>query len=115
MLPDKHAEGGGRLQLPTGPLALLGALALFGLMAEGSATDWSGVYLQRTMNASEGVAGLAVTTFTGSMAVARLSGDRLASSWAPPGSSAAVRRSRPRDSAWPWRSRFRPSRSSGSA
>ncbi len=77
MLPDKHAEGGGRLRLPTGPLALLGALALFGLMAEGSATDWSGVYLQSTMNASQGVAGLAVTTFTGSMAVARLAGDRL--------------------------------------
>lgn len=77
MLPDKHAEGGGRLSLPTGPLALLGALAIFGLMAEGSATDWSGVYLQSTMNASQGVAGLAVTTFTGSMAVARLAGDRL--------------------------------------
>jgi MFS family permease len=77
MLPDKHAEGGGRLRLPTGPLALLGALALFGLMAEGSATDWSGVYLQSTMNASQGLAGLAVTTFTGSMAVARLAGDRL--------------------------------------
>jgi hypothetical protein len=42
MLPDKHAEGGGRLRLPTGPLVLLGALALCGLMAEGSATDWSG-------------------------------------------------------------------------
>jgi MFS family permease len=77
MLPDKHSEGGGRLRLPTGPLALLGALALFGLMAEGSATDWSGVYLQSTMKASEGVAGLAVTVFTGSMAVARLAGDRL--------------------------------------
>jgi MFS family permease len=77
MLPDRHAEGGGRLRLPTRPLALLGALALFGLMAEGSATDWSGVYLQSTMNASQGVAGLAVTTFTGSMAVARLAGDRL--------------------------------------
>ena len=77
MLPDKHAEGGGGLRLPTGPLALLGALALFGLMAEGSATDWSGVYLQGTMRTSEGVAGLAVTVFTGCMAVARLAGDRL--------------------------------------
>jgi MFS family permease len=77
MMPDKHAEGGGRLRLPTGPLAVIGALAMFGLMAEGSATDWSGVYLQTTMNASPGLAGLAVTTFTGSMAVARLAGDRL--------------------------------------
>ena len=77
MLPDRHAEGGGRLRRPTGPLVLLGALALCGLMAEGSATDWSGVYLQSTMNASQGVAGLAVTTFAGCMAIARLAGDRL--------------------------------------
>jgi MFS family permease len=77
MLPDKHAQGGARLRLPTGPLILLGSLAVFGLMAEGSATDWSGVYLKTTMNASPGLAGLAVTTFTGSMAVARLAGDRM--------------------------------------
>jgi hypothetical protein len=76
MLPDRHAEGG-HLRLPTGPLALLGALAMCGLMAEGSATDWSGLYLQRSMGASEGLAGLAVTTFVGSMAIARLAGDRL--------------------------------------
>lgn len=76
MLPDKHAEGA-HLRLPTGPIALLGALAMFGLMAEGSASDWSGLYLQRSMGASEGLAGLAVTTFVGSMAVARLLGDRL--------------------------------------
>lgn len=77
MLPDRHAGGGGGLKRPTGPLVLLGALALVGLMAEGSAGDWSGVYLQRTMNASEGTAGLAVTAFVGCMAVARLAGDRL--------------------------------------
>jgi MFS family permease len=77
MLPDRHAEGGGRLRRPTGPLVLLGALALVGLIAEMSATDWSALYLQRTMDASEAVAGLAVTTFVGSMAVARLAGDRL--------------------------------------
>jgi MFS family permease len=78
MLPDRHAEGGAGLRLPTGPLVLLGGLALCGLMAEGSASDWSGVYLQSTMNASQGVAGLAVTVFAGCMAIARLAGDRLA-------------------------------------
>jgi MFS family permease len=77
MLPDKHVGGGARIQLPTGPLVLLGVLAVCGLMAESSATDWSGVYLQSSMQASQGVAGLAVTVFTGSMAVARLAGDRL--------------------------------------
>ena len=76
MLPDRHAEGG-RLRLPTGRLLLLGALALFGLLAEGSATDWSGVYLRRGLESTEEMAALAVATFTGSMAVARLFGDRL--------------------------------------
>jgi MFS family permease len=76
MLPDRHAEGG-RLRRPTGRLLLLGALALFGLLAEGSATDWSGVYLRRTLESTEAMAALAVATFTGSMALARLFGDRL--------------------------------------
>jgi MFS family permease len=76
MLPDKHAETGG-FRRPSGPLVLLGALALVGLMAEGSASDWSGVYLQHSMSASEGTAGLAVTAFTGCMAIARLAGDKL--------------------------------------
>lgn len=77
MLPDRHAGSGSGFRRPTGPLVLLGALAMVGLMAEGSAGDWSGVYLQRTMNAPEGLAGLAVTTFVGCMAIARLFGDRL--------------------------------------
>jgi hypothetical protein len=77
MLPDRHADGGGRLRRPTGRLALLGALALVGLLAEGSASDWSGVYLRRGLEASEGMAALAVATFAGAMAVARLAGDKL--------------------------------------
>jgi MFS family permease len=78
MLPDRHAEGGGGgLRLPTGRLALLGTLAMVGLLAEGSASDWAGVYLHRSLLASEGVAALAVATFAGAMAVARLAGDKL--------------------------------------
>ena len=78
MLPDKHAEDEQHFRLPSGPLVLLGLLCLFGLMAEGSAMDWSGVYMQHTLDAPEGLAGLAVTAFAGSMALARLAGDRLA-------------------------------------
>jgi hypothetical protein len=77
MLPDRHAAGSGGLRLPTGRLALLGGLALVGMLAEGSATDWSGVYLRRTLESSEAMAALAVATFTGSMAFARLFGDKL--------------------------------------
>lgn len=77
MLPDRHVGGGGGLRLPTGKLALLGALALFGLMAEGSASDWSSVYMRRGLEASEAMAALAVATFSGAMALARLAGDKL--------------------------------------
>jgi MFS family permease len=56
---------------------LLGTLAMVGLLAEGSASDWAGVYLHRSLLASEGVAALAVATFAGAMAVARLAGDKL--------------------------------------
>jgi Major Facilitator Superfamily len=77
MMPDRHAGSGGGLRLPTGRLALLGGLALVGMIAEGSATDWSGVYLRRGLLSSEAMAALAVATFTGSMAFARLFGDKL--------------------------------------
>jgi len=76
MLPDRHAEPGG-LRRPSGPLVLLGVLGLVGLLTEGSASDWSGIYMQRSLGAAEGTAGLAVTAFAGSMAAARFAGDRL--------------------------------------
>jgi len=67
MLPDRHAEGGAGIEAPHRTAGASRGLALCGLMAEGSASDWSGVYLQSTMNASQGVAGLAVTVFAGCM------------------------------------------------
>jgi hypothetical protein len=76
MLPDRHAESGG-LRRPPRALVLLGLLALIGLMAEGSAGDWSALYMQRSMAAGPGMAGLAVASFAGCMAAARLAGDRL--------------------------------------
>ena len=77
MLPDRHGGRATGFRLPSGRLALLGALALVGLVAEGSATDWSGIYVRHSLSASEGMAALAVATFSGSMALARLFGDRL--------------------------------------
>jgi hypothetical protein len=77
MLHDRHTGEGGGFRLPTGRLALLGGLALVGMVAEASATDWSGVYLRRGLDASEDMAALAVATFAGSMALARLAGDKL--------------------------------------
>ena len=76
LLPDRHVESGG-LRRPSGPLILLGVIALIGLMAEGSAYDWGGIFMHGTVGTSEATAGYAVAAFGACMAVARLTGDRL--------------------------------------
>lgn len=77
LIHDNHSGEGPAFQLPSGRLLLVGALCAAGLLAETSATDWSGMYLTRDMGVDAGLAGLGVTTFTGCMAISRLVGDRL--------------------------------------
>jgi MFS family permease len=77
LIHDRHTGEGPFFQLPGGRLLLIGGLCAAGLLAETSATDWSGMYLTRDMGVEAGLAGLGVTTFTGCMAISRLVGDRL--------------------------------------
>jgi MFS family permease len=58
---------------------LLGLLALFGQVGEGSAGDWSAVYLHVNLGAPAAVATLGLAAFSVMMAAGRLVGDRLAS------------------------------------
>ena len=53
------------------------------LLAEGSVTDWSAVYLNDEAGASEALAAGGLTAFSLAMAVGRLSGDRLAERLGP--------------------------------
>jgi len=69
---------------------LLGLLALFGQVGEGSAGDWSAVYLHVNLGAPASVATLGLAAFSITMAAGRLVGDRLATSF---GSVALVRAS----------------------
>ena len=62
--------------LPRGPLALLGLLGFFGAMSEGSIADWSGIFLKEQFHVTDGVAPLALSTFSMMMLAARLGGDR---------------------------------------
>jgi MFS family permease len=57
---------------------LLGLLALFGQVGEGSAGDWSAVYLHVNLGAPASVATVGLAAFSVMMAVGRLAGDRLA-------------------------------------
>lgn len=68
---------------PTGALFGLGALAFFGLLAEGSMADWSAVYLQHTLGTSASVAAIGFAAFSGAMAIGRFSGDSLVNRFGP--------------------------------
>jgi len=69
---------------PTRRLALLGAVAFCVLLAEGSVTDWSAVYLNEGTGASEGLAAAGLSVFSLTMAFGRLAGDRVAEALTAP-------------------------------
>jgi MFS family permease len=62
---------------------VLGLLALCGQVGEGSAGDWSAVYLHVNLGAPAGVAVTALAAFSITMAAGRLAGDRLAARFGP--------------------------------
>jgi MFS family permease len=62
---------------------ILGLLALCGQVGEGSAGDWSAVYLHADLGAAPGVAAVALGAFSVTMAAGRLAGDRLAARFGP--------------------------------
>ena len=66
-----------KFALPRGPLVLLGLLGFFGSMAEGSIADWSGVFLKEHFSASDGLAPLALSSFSMMMLMSRMVGDKM--------------------------------------
>lgn len=66
-----------KFAFPSGPLALLGALAFCAAMLENSVADWGGVFLKEHFKVKAGFAPLALSAFTVTMLVARLFGDGL--------------------------------------
>jgi predicted MFS family arabinose efflux permease len=83
MLRTAAAPSSGRLSLPTGPLALLGVLAAFGLIGEGAMYDWSVLYVKQDLHAAAGTAALAYASFSGAMAAARFAGDSVRARCSP--------------------------------
>ena len=62
---------------------VLGLVALCGQVGEGSAGDWSAVYLHANLGTSAGVAASALGAFSVTMAAGRVAGDRLAARFGP--------------------------------
>jgi MFS family permease len=68
---------------PLAVIWVLGLLALCGQVGEGSAGDWSAVYLHASLHTSAGVAAVALGAFSVTMAAGRVAGDRLAARFGP--------------------------------
>jgi predicted MFS family arabinose efflux permease len=62
---------------PTGLVALLGLLAFAGAMTEGAMMDWSAVFLHFNRGFAEAGAGLGFAAFSATMAIGRLTGDKV--------------------------------------
>jgi MFS family permease len=62
---------------------ILGLLALCGQLGEGSAGDWSAVYLHANLGTSAGFAAAGLAAFSVTMAAGRMVGDRLAARFGP--------------------------------
>ena len=77
MLPEKHASTGAVFTRPPRRLVLVGFVALCALVAEGSAGDWSGVFIKDNIGGTARDAALAITLLSAGMAATRLTGDRL--------------------------------------
>lgn len=71
---EPHPAGKRTFQLR---LVLLGVAGICAMLAEGSAADWSPVYLRDELGVHAGQAGLAFTAFTVTMTLGRMVGDRV--------------------------------------
>ncbi|MBZ6176239.1 MFS transporter [Streptomyces olivaceus] len=64
-------------------LIFLGLLAMCALVGEGTAADWSAVYMHESLGSSAGTAAAAFAAFSVAMTAGRLLGDRLAARFGP--------------------------------
>jgi hypothetical protein len=75
---DQDAQkGGSSFARPSRALAALGIVAFCGLLIEGAIADWSAVYMNDTLNTGPGLAAGGFAAFSLTMAIGRLTGDRL--------------------------------------
>jgi predicted MFS family arabinose efflux permease len=83
LLPTPPEAAGPRFARPERTVALLGALAFLGLMAEGAMADWSAVWLHDELGASMADAASGFAAFSLAMAAGRFAGDRLVGRFGP--------------------------------
>jgi MFS family permease len=74
---DEHEREGGAAVHWTLPLALLGVITFCSFVGEGSASDWSAVYMTQELGSSQALGALAFAAFAVTMAAARFAADPL--------------------------------------
>lgn len=73
--PDAAKE---KLRLPLTPLPwLIGLVALFSMVPEGSVLDWGALYLRNELGASVALSGFGFAAFSATMAIMRFAGDHV--------------------------------------
>ena len=84
LLPvEPEAKGGPAFARPTRGILWLGVIAFCVLLGEGAMADWSAVYLRNTLETSAGFAAAGYAAFSATMAIGRLTGDRLTAHLGP--------------------------------
>jgi MFS family permease len=81
--PDRDARPRGRGIPWTRPLLLLGVVGFSSFFGEGSAHDWSAIYMHDVLGTSPGMAAAAFAAFSLAMASVRFGGDRLSARFGP--------------------------------
>lgn len=78
-IPDaslKQNEMAQKFQLPNKKMMLLGLIAVFAMIAEGSMADWSTNYVKNSIKADEFIAPIGLSIFSTTMTIGRLFGDK---------------------------------------
>jgi len=77
LLPRAVAAPGSTFAIPRGAVLFIGMLCFIAFLTEGTALDWSAVFLASVRGVSAAYAGLGYAAFAGAMTVGRLTGDRV--------------------------------------
>jgi MFS family permease len=77
LLPYVSRSNGPALAVPHGTVLFIGLLCFIGFLTEGSVLDWSAVFLISVRDVEPYYAGLAFASFSATMTLGRLVGDRI--------------------------------------
>ncbi|MCK2054687.1 MFS transporter [Methylobacterium sp. 37f] len=77
LLPSEGGSRGPAFAVPRGPVLVIGLLCFVVFLTEGSALDWSGIFLIQERGLAPAQAGLGYAAFSLTMTLGRLTGDGL--------------------------------------